>query len=106
MATRRKSDRATVIEQHPIYHAWHLSGDFVVARRGSRIIAVRREEKCDFCPTERHTAINTTTWTPIRRPRYKYVRNTVIVRMSKPDYRRDRFLATTDLPADEKAQLR
>jgi hypothetical protein len=85
------------IEDHPIYHKWYLRGDIVTERMGRRPLVIERHQRCQYCPTERIDTINVRTWQPVRKPRYKYVRGTKIVRMTKETYLRFEFLKSTDL---------
>jgi hypothetical protein len=94
------------IEDHPIFHDWYRQTDVVTAKNNrGRVIEVKREEQCRFCPTLRITNIDTNVWERAGHPRYKYVKDVAIIRMAKPAYLRQRFLATTDLPDEIKAKL-
>lgn len=96
----------TVIEDHPIYHAWYFATDEVVQYNSRKVpVLIYRHQKCEHCPTECYDVINVTVWERLYR-RYKYVRGTTINRVSKEDFLRNNFLATTDLPAAVKKTLR
>jgi hypothetical protein len=87
-----------VIESHPIYHRFYSSTDYV-QRRNSRghPRVVRREERCEHCPTVRLTRIDVKTWLRIGKRSYRYVKGVVIVRVSRAEWNRQEFLATTTL---------
>jgi hypothetical protein len=96
MTTTRTPER--VIESHPIYHRFYSSTDYV-QRRNSRghPRVVRREERCEHCPTVRLTRIDVKTWLRIGKRSYRYVKGVVIVRVSRAEWNRQEFLATTTL---------
>lgn len=91
-------------ESHPFFHEWYLHGDFVDQKKGTRIITVQREERCQHCPTQRITIINCVRWEVVRR-RYKYVKGYEIVRLGKDVWTYNEFLRTTDLSKTEKDRL-
>lgn len=93
------------VEGHPFFHEWYLHGDFVDQRKGQRIITVRREERCQHCPTERITVINCTQWMIVRRW-YKYVKGVTIVRVGKSEWLKKEFLQTTNLRRGDVGRLR
>lgn len=110
MADKRSHRLATeptdTVEQHPIRHKWYVIADFVTDRAArGRIRQVTREERCEFCPTVLLTKINTITWTKEGHPRYKYAKGVTISRVSKPEYTKAQFLATTKLSPDDIAKL-
>jgi hypothetical protein len=86
------------IENHPIYHRFYSSTDYVHRRNSrGRPTIVRREERCERCPTVRLTRIDVKTWLRIGKRSYRYVRGVVIVRVSRAEWNRQEFLATTTL---------
>ncbi len=96
-----------VIEEHPIYHSWYLKGDYVTARNSrKRPIEVAREEQCKHCPTVRITKIDVNTWWRVGHSRYKYVKGVKIIRVTKEEYLKKEFLATTDLDDVTKTLLK
>ena len=104
---RRAPVRETAIEQHPIYHKWYHVGDFVHARNaGGKPMVVRREERCEFCPTQRYTRIDVRTWTRIRGRTYVYAPGVKITRQSKAEFLKREFLATTNLTGADLEALR
>jgi hypothetical protein len=70
----------TAIENHPIYHKFYHSTDYVHRRNSrGRPTIVRRE------------------WLRIGKRSYRYVKGVVIVRVSRAEWNRQEFLATTTL---------
>ncbi len=101
------TDRATdrVIEGHPIYHDWHFRTDEVTEVNSRKVpVTIRRWYRCDFCPTECYDEINVYQWER-RHRRYRYDRGVTIERVSKEEFLRTNFLATTDLSAAVKTLL-
>lgn len=91
-------------EPHPWRHKWEIYGDIVKQRRGQRIILVRREHRCEFCPTKPFLTINVLVWRIVGRY-YKYVPGVKIVRVTKERWLEAEFLMTSNLDADTLRQI-
>lgn len=96
-----------VVEDHPVFHDWYKATDYVEAKNSrGRVIEVKRVEECRACPTLRITSIDTNVWEKKGPSRYKYDKDTTIERISRQEYLRQTFLASSDLPEEVKNVLR
>lgn len=101
----RQAEQA--VELHPIFHEWYVQFDEVWKRdRKQRPLIVRREEKCENCPTLRYTRIHVQSWSQIGHRTYKYVKGVLIIRMTKQEFAKKGFLATTTLRGEDLEALR
>jgi hypothetical protein len=94
---------ASLVESHPWFHDWRVAADYVHVERRGRVTVIRREETCINCARLRVTLIDAKRWEQIGRKRYK--RNVKIVRLSKAEYVKRKFLETTSWSKKELERL-
>jgi hypothetical protein len=95
------------VEPHPILHDFTVVNDEIVQRNARKVpILIKREERCEYCATQRFTRIDVYRWQIVGSRQYKYVKGVQIVRMTKQEWLRKTFTATTKLADEDVAKLR
>jgi len=92
-------------EPHPWRHTWQFRNDVVTKRRGKQILRVRREHRCDYCPTKLFLIIDVKFWRVAGR-RYKYDPTVKIVRVAKSKWLERQFFQTTNLDPETIEQIK
>ena len=94
------------VEPHPILHEFTVVNDEIVERNSRKVpLLIRREERCEHCPTRRFTRIDVYTWSIIGSRTYKYDKTVEILRMSKAEWLRKQFILSTNLNGTDLSKL-
>jgi hypothetical protein len=104
---RKTDDRQRVYEDHPSLHEWEdgLTKDVVVERTARKVpLVLRRYEYCYHCPIQRISLIDVLQW-HVRSRRYIGHKDVIIIRKPRAQALKEKILATTDLPDDDRARL-
>jgi hypothetical protein len=94
------------VEPHPIFHEFTLVNDEIIERNARKVpVLIRREERCEHCPTRRITRIDVYNWSIIGSRQYKYDKSVEIVRVTKPEWLRMQFVSSTNLKNADVSKL-
>jgi hypothetical protein len=90
------------LEPHPILHDFTIVNDLIAERNSRKVpVLIRREERCEYCNTQRFTRINVRQWTIVGSRQYRYPKDIKIVRISKAEWTKQQFMNSTTLVTED-----